>query len=228
MKLQIMVLLFTAAFVTFGVMGCSSKSSSVAPADEALKKLMDGNARYVANQMNTIGKSGEPSVRQALVSGQKPFAIILCCSDSRVPPEIIFDKSLGEIFVVRVAGNIADPVILGSIEYAAEHLGSPLVMVLGHQKCGAVGAAVEAHGETHGNIGSILKAIQPAVEKAKKESKGEDNAALIDAAVNNNVEITMKELTANSPIIKELVSKNKLKIVGAKYELESGKVVIAK
>ncbi len=228
MKLQILVLLLTAAFLMISVTTFASEAGPGITADEALQKLMDGNERFIKNQMNTINKAGEPKVRQALVAGQKPFAIILCCSDSRVPPEIIFDRSLGEIFVVRVAGNIADPVILGSIEYAAEHLGSPLIMVLGHQKCGAVGAAAEAHGATHGNIGAILRTIELAVKKAKLEVKDGNTAALIDAAVDQNVKLTMKDLTTNSPIIKEFASKNKVKIVGAKYELESGRVVVFK
>jgi len=108
------------------------------------------------------------------------------CSDSRVPPEIIFDKGLGEIFVVRVAGNVLDPVVLGSIEYAAEHLGSPLVMVLGHERCGAVTAAVDAKGKPEGNIGAIIKNIAPAVKQAKNEYKGKDKAELVETAINDN------------------------------------------
>src|SRR5512135_57193 len=131
-------------------------------ADEALQKLMDGNKHYVAQQMSSQ-KMCSISVRESLVKSQKPFAIILSCSDSRVPPEIIFDKGLGEIFVVRVAGNIPDPVVLGSIEYAAEHLGSPLVMVLGHERCGAVKATVESKGKSTGskNIDAIVKTVAP-------------------------------------------------------------------
>lgn len=227
MRHQIFLLLTTAVFLLMSVITFASEAGPGISADEALQKLMDGNKRFVANQMTIIDKCGEPGARQSLVAGQKPFAIILCCSDSRVPPEIIFDRSLGEIFVVRVAGNIADPVILGSIEYAADHLGSPLIMVLGHQKCGAVGAAVEAHGEPHGNIGSILKTIAPAVEKARGETKSTEKATLIEAAVNCNIGLVSKSLTEQSSLIRDLVSKNKLKIVGAKYELESGKVMLA-
>ena len=109
--------------------------------------------------------------RTSLSKSQKPYAIILSCSDSRVPPELIFDKGLGEVFVVRVAGNIPDPVVLGSIEYAAEHLGSPLVMVLGHERCGAVTATVDSKGKTTGsaNIDAIVKAIEPNMKLATKD-----------------------------------------------------------
>jgi carbonic anhydrase len=113
-------------------------------ADEALQKLMDGNRHYVEQQMTNQKKCSQ-SVRESLAKGQNPYAIILSCSDSRVPPEIIFDKALGEIFVVRVAGNVPDPIVLGSIEYAEEHLGSPLIMVLGHERRGAVTASYAAH-----------------------------------------------------------------------------------
>src|SRR5208337_114109 len=131
-----------------GALAFASETGSSITADEALKKLLDGNRNFLANQL-TIKDSSGPSTRQAVAAGQKPYAIILSCSDSRVPPEIIFDKGLGEIFVVRVAGNVPDPVILGSIEYAAEHFGSPLIVVLGHTRCGAVIAAVHAEGRPH-------------------------------------------------------------------------------
>ena len=159
------VVLFASALVS------ASEAGPGLTADEALSKLMDGNLHFVANQI-TIRETSTPSIREALATGQKPFAIILACSDSRVPPEIIFDQGLGEIFVVRVAGNVPDPVILGSIEYAAEHFNCPLVMVLGHKRCGAVTAAVQSQGPPHGNIGAIIKTIAPAVKQAKKDVEG--------------------------------------------------------
>lgn len=194
-------------------------------ADEALQRLAKGNKRYRESRPTShMHNTGE--ARGKLTMGQKPYAIILCCSDSRIPPEIIFDSTLGEIFVVRVAGNVPDPIIIGSIEYAAEHLGSPLIMVLGHQKCGAVIATVEAHGKPEGNIGAIVKKIAPAVKKAKQEMKGKSNADLIEAAIDNNIRITAENLTKQSPILKHLVHKGHVKIVTAKYDLHDGKVTL--
>jgi carbonic anhydrase len=193
-------------------------------ADEALQKLLDGNHRYVANQM-TGQKLCDATTRHSLTKGQSPYAIILCCSDSRVPPEIIFDKGLGEIFVVRVAGNVPDPIILGSIEYAADHLGSPLIMVLGHGRCGAVTAAVNAKGEAHeGNVGEIIKALAPAVSQAEKEAAGKDKAQLVEMAIDNNIRLVCRSLSEQSKVIKSMADAGKVKIVGAKYDLDDGKV----
>ncbi len=196
-------------------------------ADDALRKLMDGNKHFVAQQM-TSSKMCSLGIRESLTKVQKPYAIILCCSDSRVPPEIIFDKGLGEIFVVRVAGNVPDPIILGSIEYAAEHLGSPLIMVLGHERCGAVTAAVEAKGKPEGNIGAIIKTIAPAVSKAKKEYKGKDKAQLVETAIDDNIKLVEANLTKQSPVLNHLAKEGKIKIVAAKYDLDDGKVTLMK
>nr|WP_041970718.1 carbonic anhydrase [Geobacter sp. OR-1] len=199
----------------------------VMSADEALTGLMDGNKRYVANQMSGQKLCDLPT-REALAKGQKPYAIILSCSDSRVPPEIIFDKGLGEIFVVRVAGNIPDPVILGSIEYAAEHLGSPLIMVLGHERCGAVTAAVDAKGKPEGNIGAIIRTITPAVKQARKEAAGKSKPELVEVAIDDNVKLVAAALTRQSKVIKHLVAEGKVKIVSAKYDLDDGTVTLLK
>ncbi len=206
--------------------------------DEALQKLVDGNKRYVENQM-TGTKLSDPATRTGLAKSQKPYAIILTCSDSRVPPEIVFDKGLGEIFVVRVAGNIPDPVVLGSIEYAAEHLGSPLVMVLGHERCGAVAATVGAKGKSTGsaNIDAIVKAIAPNVKNAAKgcdACKGEAKCAdtkkdaFVECVVDANAKTVAAGLTKKSKILKHLVDAKKLKIVAAKYDLDDGAVTLFK
>jgi carbonic anhydrase len=192
-------------------------------ADEALKKLMDGNASYVSNRL-TLQSSSGAETRRALAKGQQPYAIILSCSDSRVPPEIIFDKGLGEIFVVRVAGNVPDPIIIGSVEYAVEHLGSPLIMVLGHGRCGAVQAAVEAGHEQQGNIGAIINKILPAVRQAEKKTGSADKSRLVETAVEMNAQLTAKALTEQSSLIRSLVDSGKLKIVAAKYDLDDGTV----
>jgi carbonic anhydrase len=208
------------------VAGGAASASEVAPglsADDALQKLMDGNKRYTASEM-TLEKLSGSSTRQALVKGQQPYAVILSCSDSRVPPEIVFDQGLGEIFVIRVAGNIPDPVVLGSIEYAVEHLGSPLIMVLGHEKCGAVTAAVEAKGKPEGNIGAIIKTIDPAVKEARKEVKGQDNKNLVETAINDNIHLVCNSLVRQSKLIKKMVDEKKVRIVAAKYDLDDGAV----
>jgi carbonic anhydrase len=206
--------------------------------DEALQKLMDGNKRYVENKLTNVAKI-DSATRTSLAKSQKPYAIILSCSDSRVPPELVFDKGLGEIFVVRVAGNIPDPVVLGSIEYAAEHLGSPLVMVLGHERCGAVTATVDAKGKSTGsaNIDAIVKAIEPNVKLAARDCdacKGEKRCAetkkseFVECVIDANVKNVAAGLTKRSKILKHLVEEKKVKIVAAKYDLDDGTVTLFK
>ncbi|MEM2137823.1 MAG: carbonic anhydrase [Candidatus Anstonellaceae archaeon] len=181
-------------------------------ANVALAKLKDGNARFVAGKPSSKNLVAQ---RQSLVSGQSPFAIILTCSDSRVPPEHIFDAGLGEIFVIRTAGNIADAIALGSIEYAAEHLGSQLLVVMGHESCGAVKAAC---GSDHapGNIDAIVKELQEAVELS-----GKDTAK----TVTENVKCVLKNIRSRSSILSHLEKEGKLKIAGAVYSLSSGQVM---
>lgn len=212
--------------IVFAVCGVAFASGgSDITADQALQKLMEGNKRYVANQMSACSLT-TTDAREKLSKGQKPYAIILSCSDSRVPPEIIFDKGLGEIFVVRVAGNVPDPVVLGSIEYAAEHLGSPLIVVLGHERCGAVTAAVDVKGKPEGNLGAIIKAIAPAVKRAKTEAAGRAKAELVEAAIDDNVKLVAGSLTKKSPLLKHLEKEGKIKIVAAKYDLDDGLVTV--
>ena len=147
--------------------------------------------------------------------------MVLTCSDSRVAPEYIFDQGLGDIFVIRVAGNVTDPIALGSIEYAVEQLHTPLIVVMGHDKCGAVGAAVQG-GAPEGNIGAIVKKIAPSVDKAKATGKTGDD--LLNAAIIENTQSVAANLTKDSTIIKHLVDEKKVKIVPAKYSLATGKV----
>jgi carbonic anhydrase len=214
-----------------------SSGQSVSP-DEALQKLMDGNKRYVENKLTNAAMS-DSATRTSLSKSQKPYAIILSCSDSRVPPELIFDKGLGEVFVVRVAGNIPDPVVLGSIEYAAEHLGSPLVMVLGHERCGAVTATVDSKGKSTGsaNIDAIVKAIEPNVKPATKDCdacKGEKKCAetkkseFVECVIDANAKKVAANLTKKSRILKHLVDEKKIRIVAAKYDLDDGMVTLFK
>lgn len=199
----------------------SADSAVSVPAntDQTLKKLMDGNQHFVLGQ--PAQKETGAVRRTELVKGQSPSAVVLTCSDSRVPPELIFDQGLGEIFVIRVAGNVTDPVALGSIEYAVEHLHVPLVIVMGHDRCGAVAATLEG-GKPEGNIRAIVRKIAPAVRRAKTTGKKGDE--LLEAAVIENVWNVATSLTRESKIIQKLVDEKKLKIVAAKYSLESGKV----
>lgn len=215
------------SLVLSGALALGSGAGSGISADEALQKLLEGNKRFVEQQM-TGQKLCDLSAREGLAKSQHPYAIILSCSDSRVPPEIVFDKGLGEIFVVRVAGNVPDPVVLGSVEYAAEHLGSPLVVVLGHERCGAVTAAVEAKGKPEGNIGAIIKTITPAVKQAKKEYKGIEKTGLVETAIDDNVKLVAANLTKKSSVLKHMVKEGKLKIVAAKYDLDDGQVRLLK
>ena len=213
-----------------GLLSVAATASTPAPkvsADKALQKLLEGNQRYVSSQQTGV-KLCDLEARKKLATGQAPYAVILSCSDSRVPPELLFDEGLGEIFVVRVAGNVADPVILGSVEYAAEHLGSPLIMVLGHERCGAVKATVESNGKGHGNIGAIVKAIAPALKKAKTAGKGEsqDPARFVESVVDTNIQLVKGNLTKQSPVLAKLAKEGKIRIVAAKYDLDDGTVTL--
>ena len=197
-------------------------------ANIALQKLMDGNKRYLAGK-STCGWTHTPTDsqrREQLANMQKPFAIILGCSDSRVPPEIIFDQRLGDIFVIRVAGNLLDDIVLGSIEYAAKYLAAPtpLILVLGHERCGAVTAAVQAkeYGLVFNNyISSIVNKLAPVIAKTKK-TPGQD---FINDVITNNIKTIVSQLKS-SPILREALSNNHLMIVGGRYDLNTGKVIL--
>ncbi len=190
------------------------------PGEDALNKLTNGNKRFV--NCNPGQKDVSATRRKELVNGQHPFAIVVTCSDSRVSPEIVFDEGLGDIFVVRVAGNVLDPIALGSIEYAAEHLHAPLLILMGHDRCGAVSAAMDANGEVEGNIGAIVKKIMPAVKKAK--TKGGSKDEMLDTAIRENVTLSYNDIQKQSPVLKHLIDKGELKVVAGIYHLASGEV----
>ncbi|MGD0059985.1 MAG: carbonic anhydrase [Verrucomicrobiia bacterium] len=187
-------------------------------ADEALARLKAGNERFVTGQV--IHPNGSAERRTEVAKGQKPYAIVVGCSDSRVGPEVVFDQGLGDLFVVRTAGNVVDDVALGSIEYAAEHFGVPVIFVLGHTRCGAVAAAV-AGGEAPGHVGSVVEKIRPAVE----ETKGEKGDA-VDNAVRANVRNVVNQLRGAVPILSGLVKSGKLRVVGGCYDLDTGRVAM--
>jgi carbonic anhydrase len=188
--------------------------------EQSLQRLMEGNRRYVAGQVS----AGKPLAgrRAEVAKAQHPFAVIVGCSDSRVPPEIILDQGLGDLFVVRLAGNVVDDCARESIEYALDHLGVPLVVVLGHKRCGAVGAALEARPDED-HLRAIMKAIAPAVERARgKEGDVWENA------VKENAVLTAAQLQASAPIIAPLVKSGKVRVLAAYYDLDTGEVVFLK
>lgn len=195
----------------------ASETSNITP-DAALQKLMDGNQRYI-QQKRTFPDQGRSRILE-LAKGQHPFAIVLGCSDSRVAPEILFDQGLGDLFEIRVAGNVLDNVVLGSIEYAAAELGVPLLVVLGHERCGAVKAALDGK-PVPGHIGSLVAAIKPAVYA----TKGQLGDAW-DNAVRANVKMSVNKLKALSPILAKAVKAGTLKVVGARYDIDSGEVEV--
>lgn len=185
-------------------------------ADSVLAELKSGNGHHVVHRYQHPHETLER--RRQLVSGQHPHAEILSCSDSRVPPEIVFDQGLGDLFIVRVAGNVATDTEIGSLEYGAEHLHIPLLVVLGHESCGAVTAAVQG-GPPEGHIAVLVDLIKPAVEKSRG-MQGDP----VGNAVRANVEMVVKQLRTSTPILSELVAHGKLRIVGAVYSIETGSV----
>jgi carbonic anhydrase len=188
------------------------------PPDQALASLIDGNQRFKTGQAQHPREDEQR--RTEMLAGQSPFAIVLTCSDSRLPPEILFDQGIGDIFVVRTAGNVAEDLELGSIEYAVEHLGVSLIMVLGHQKCGAVTAAA-GEGEAAGHILNVVEAIKPSVEKARA-TPGD----LVSNSINQNVLDEVAALKNSEPILKEFVDAGKVEVVGARYDLDTGGVTL--
>lgn len=226
----------TAAFALSNLPGSTAWASGhgghgeakVVSPQEAIARLKKGNQRYVS--MNRLSDPGVgPEARKPLTKGQWPYATILSCSDSRVPSELIFDEGLGRLFIVRVAGNMLAPALLGSIEYASLHSTSRLIMVMGHESCGAVGAAVhvaEHPGtkETPG-INDIINRLMPAVLKAKKET-GLHGKELVEAAAKENVRMTVKQIADESAPLREMQNKGELKIVGGYYSLTTAKVDI--
>jgi len=187
-------------------------------AAQALETLREGNKRFVSG---TLENPRRDAARRAdIAGGQHPFAAIVACSDSRVSPEIIFDQGLGDLFVVRTAGNLIDAVGLASIEYAVEHLAVPLVLVLGHSRCGAAGAAVK-HDTAGRRLSAIVSALAPAVERAKRLA-----GDLADNVSRENVRVMTARLKSTEPVLKNLVDSGRLTIDGAFHDLASGAVAL--
>jgi len=194
-------------------------------AEQVLKDLLDGNHRFAEGK--TIGPHRSPNDYRAVAAAQKPEAIVVTCADSRVPPEILFDQGVGDLFVVRVAGNVvggAGPVVKGSIEYAVAELGVPLIVVVGHSNCGAVKAAIEQTGKKEplpGSIDGLVELVKPAVERG-----GQKPGNLLDNAIEANVEMGVEQLLGLQPILAPKVKEGRLRIVGGVYDLKTGLVTI--
>lgn len=196
-------------------------------AAEALKRLRAGNARFVSGE--GVREAYPSQARLAeIAQTQEPFAIILGCSDARVPAEIIFDKGLGDLFVIRVAGNIVAPSQVGSVEFAAARFGTRLVVVLGHSECGAIDATLEEllrpGGRQSRNLRSIVDRVRPSVEEMMKTELRNDLDALVKHAVRANVDVSVNHLRHGSEILEQLIESDGLLIVGAEYSLTTGKV----
>jgi len=189
-------------------------------AEEALRQLLEGHQRYLSGQ--SLHQHQDRGWRATLAYGQHPFALVLGCADSRVPPGIIFDQGLGDLFVVRTAGHVLDNAVLGTVEYGLEELNIPLVMVMGHERCGAVQAAVKAmdSGNTiPGHLGALLAAITPAVEQVKDQP-----GDIVDNAVRAHVRLVMRQLQAEVPILTRLIRERRVRIVGARHDLDTGDI----
>jgi len=194
-------------------------------ADNALQKLVEGNQRYIEGTAD----GAELTIttrRQDISDGQNPFAVILGCSDSRVPPELVFNRGLGDLFVIRVAGNIVAPSQIGSVEFACQHFGTQLVVVLGHSHCGAIKATVNAlmgdPDQLSPNVASIIDRVTPAVHPIVKHNQFVDKDDLIHQAMRANVEQSVNGLQMRSRILRGMVDKGQIKIVGAEYSIETG------
>jgi carbonic anhydrase len=196
------------------------------PSMDALERLRAGNARFVSEARGR-GLASETR-RTELVAGQAPFAIVLGCSDSRVPAEIVFDQGLGDLFVIRVAGNIVAPSQVGSVEFAADRFGTPLVVVLGHSSCGAILATLEElerpEDTRHPNLRSIVDRIRPSIEPLVETDLRRDPEALVRRAVRANIRASANHLRHGSPLLEDLIQRGRLMVVGAEYSLETGVV----
>lgn len=190
--------------------------------DAALERLRTGNESFASGKSAFPRCSAERRTQTAR-EGQKPIATVLGCSDSRAPLELLFDQGIGDLFVVRVAGNVASVDETGSVEYAVGHLGTPVIVVLGHSGCGAV-TAVATGAELHGSVARLAENIRPAVEKAKAGHPGLSGEALVPAAIEENVWRSAEELFKLSAEVRERVREGTLKVVGAVYDLSSGRV----
>jgi carbonic anhydrase len=200
--------------------GATPAGQGMPSADEALRLLMEGNQRWVASRPDRPNQSIER--RTEVAGGQRPFAIVFSCIDSRVPPELIFDRGLGDLFVVRTAGHVIDNAALGSMEFGVEEIHVPLIVVLGHERCGAVVASIEAeeqHATAPGHIAHLVDGIRPSIEYTH-DWPGDRT----DNVVRSHTGMTVTNLRASEPVLEHAVADGKLKIVGGHYDLDTGEV----
>jgi carbonic anhydrase len=216
--LRILVLLMTLFVMSpTGRAADAPPSASAMTSDQALQRLQEGNRRFVAGRMQHPTQDAKR--RSEVSAGQRPFAAILSCADSRVPPELVFDQGLGDLFVVRVAGNTVDDAGLGSLEYGTSVLGAPLILVLGHSRCGAVEAALQGK-PLPGHISSVAVPIEAPIKQNNCPIKKE----ALDCAIRANVDAVVRQLEDSQPVLKPLIQAGKLKVVGAVYDLATGMV----
>lgn len=239
MKKKILAVILSVGMLTSLFTGCTQKQEKTASentnvtesaskeiytrpegvnSDDAKNLLIEGNKRFVSG--NVLGEDISKDNLKKLSGGQKPFAVIVSCSDSRVDPETVFDEGLGDLFVVRDAGNVVDKITLGSIEYGAEHLNAPLIVVLGHESCGAVKATVDKS-QVSENIQGIVDKINISLKAVEANNPSKDK--IYQEVEDANIKNTVSEIEKD-PIIEELVKENKVKVVGAKYHIETGEV----
>jgi carbonic anhydrase len=201
--------------------------SAMLNALEALARLREGNRRFATDQ-NATPVLPNSARRAALMAGQEPFAIILGCSDSRVPAELVFDQSFGDLFVIRVAGNVVAPSLVGSVEFAASRFGTRLVVVMGHSQCGAIIATLEelqGHATSESeNLRDIVDRVRPSVETVLSLARKDDPGALVREAVRANVRASVDHLRHGSELLEKLIRETGLLVVGAEYSLETGVV----
>ena len=202
-------------------------STIVIPARDALQRLREGNQRYASN-VRSLDSLLSHTRRADLATGQQPFAIVLGCSDSRVPAEVVFDQGLGDLFVIRVAGNIVAPSQVGSVEFAAVRFGTRLVVVMGHSQCGVIFATLESIANPSSNesrnLRSIVDRVRPSVEGIIQSDAARDDNDLIRRAVRANVRASVNHLRHGSEVLEQLIAKDGLMVVGAEYSLETGEV----
>ena len=221
MKRQILVLV-VAVFIGYLPLGAAlaAEKSTVGP-DQAEKLIKEGSQRFIKAYCGKTPKQGNKCLADVAMR-QAPFAVVIACSDSRVPPELLFDRGLGDLFIIRLAGNIVDDAALGSIEYAVDHLGVPLVMVLGHKRCGAVQATVEALEKNEpvpGHLPALVDAIKPAVDQVKDQPGDK-----VDNAVKANIKLITDKLKTAEPVMAPAVKAGKVRVLGAYFNLDDGKV----
>lgn len=222
MKTRLFAVLACALVIGTPLLASASGNGPGVDPDQALQQLEAGNARWAAGA-STFPHADQARRTQTSEQGQHPFATIIACSDSRVPVELLFDQGIGDLFVIRVAGNVCDTDEIGSIEYGVDHLGTPVMLVLGHTGCGAV-QAVSTRAEVHGSIPALVDNIVPALARAHAANPGKNGNEIAPLVVRENVWQSIEDLLENSHAVRERAANGQVKIVGAVYDLGTGSI----